>query len=83
MIQGTNRTTRHLMGMMGRFGYAYIFIIIAICWVGLEATKNPLWEGLILKKEKKIEYFEIGEKVVMYYQNSAKYAVPIKIKGVT
>ena len=38
---------------------------------------------MILKKGKKIEYVEISEKVVFYYQNSAEYAVPVKIKRVT
>ena len=62
--------------------YITLLLFIGLAW-GQQKNKNPFWEGLILKKGKKIEYVEIGEKVVLYYQNSAEYGVQVKIKGVT
>lgn len=45
--------------------------------------KDPFWGGLILKKGQKIEYVEIGEKVVLYYKDSDEPTASGKIKRVT
>ena len=45
--------------------------------------KDPFWGGLILKKGQKIEYVEIGEKVVLYYKDSDESTASGKIKRVT
>ena len=45
--------------------------------------KDPFWGGLILKKGQKIEYVEIGEKVVLYYKDLDESTASGKIKRVT
>ena len=45
--------------------------------------KDPFWGGLILKKGQKIEYVEIGEKVVLYYKDYDEPTASGKIKTIT
>ena len=62
--------------------YLSVLLFFGLAW-GQIKIKDPFWEGLILKKEQKIEYVEIGEKVVIYYEDSAESTASGKIKGIT
>ena len=62
--------------------YLALLLFIGLTW-GQIKMKDPFWGGLILKKGQKIEYVEIGEKVVLYYKDSDESTASGKIKRVT
>ena len=60
----------------------FLLLFFGLAWAQIK-IKNLFWEGLILKKGQKIEYVEIGEKVVLYYEDSVETKASGKIKRVT